>query len=130
MCAGRGVRCVIAGSRNRVDCSANLVSKQTIEMMCNTNLPSRGVYWHISPAHCIPHNGFHGVMRVRICGMYGMTDSAVAATSKAPAVVARTLLQPLLNVAWLAAKNTLSCVAERIVLLLDKGCTLVLHLLQ
>ena len=36
---------------------------------------------------------------------YGMRDAVVAATGKSPAVVARTLLQPILNAAWLAAKT-------------------------
>ena len=84
---------------------ADFGSKQTIEMMWDANLPIIAVYRHILPARCIPDYGLHGVMRVCVCGIHGMRDSAVAATCKSRAVVARTLLQPILNVTRPAAKT-------------------------
>ena len=84
---------------------ANFGTKQTIEMMWDANLRIIAVYRHISTARRIPDYGLHGVMRVCKCGLYGMMDFLVAATGKSPPVVARTLFQPILNVARLAAKT-------------------------
>ena len=95
--------CWVCG-RNRADCLAKFGTKQTIEMMRDSNLPISVVYRHISPAHRIPDCGLHGVMWVCICGIYGMRDAVAVFIGKLPAVVARTLLQPIPNVARLAAK--------------------------
>ena len=95
--------CWVCG-RNRADCLANFGTKQPIQMMWDANLPISAVYRHISTARRIPDYGLHGVMRVCMCGIYGMRDALVAATGKSPAVVARTILQPILNVARIAAK--------------------------
>ena len=89
---------------NRADCLVNFGTKQTIEAMWDANLPIRAVYRHIPTARRIIDYGLHGVMRVCICGTHGMRDAVVVATGKLPAVVARTLLQPILNVARLVAK--------------------------
>ena len=80
---------------NRADFLANFGTKQTIEMMWDANLPISAIYRHISPARRIPHAGLHGVMWVCICCINGMRDCVVVATGKSPAVVARTLLQPV-----------------------------------
>ena len=96
--------CWVCG-RNRADCLANFGTKQRIEMMWDANLPIIAVYRPISPARHIPDYGLHGVMRICICGIYGMRDSVVGASGKSPAVVARTLLRPILYVARLAAKK-------------------------
>ena len=90
--------CWVCG-RNRANCLANFGTKQTIETMWDATLPISVVYRHISTARSIPDYGLHGVMRVHKGGKNGMRDVVVAATSKSPAVVARTLLQPILNVA-------------------------------
>ena len=74
-------------------------------MMWDANLPITAVYQRISPVHRIPDYRLHGVMRVCICGIYGLRDYVVAASAKSPAVVAHTPLQPILNVARLASKT-------------------------
>ena len=49
--------------------------------------------------------GLHGVLRVLLCGINGTRDVVVQLTGKAPATVARTMLQPILDEARLAAKT-------------------------
>ena len=93
--------CWVCG-RNRAGCQANFGTKQR---MRDSNHPIGAASRHISPTRRIPDYGLHGYMPVFVCGMYGMRVFAVAATEKLPAVVTCTLLQPILNVARLAAKT-------------------------
>ena len=94
-----------AFGRNRAYCLANLGTKQTIQRMSDADLRTNAVYRHNSTARRIPDYWLHAVMRVCICGIYGMRDAVVVATGKSPAMVARTLLQPMLHVVRLAAKT-------------------------
>ena len=125
--------CWVCG-RNRADCLANLGTKQTIETMWDANLPISAVYRHISSARRIPDYRLHGVMRVCICGIYGMRDAVVAATGKSLAVVARTLLKPILNVARLAPKTctrgTVNCEGANKKGKIRPECTAAVHLMR
>ena len=49
--------------------------------------------------------GRHGVLRVVLCGINGTLDLVVQLTGKAPATMARTMLQPILDEAQLAART-------------------------
>ena len=53
----------------------------------------------------VPDYGLHGVLRVVLCGINGTRDLVVQLTGKAPATVAHTILQPILDEARLAAKT-------------------------
>ena len=55
----------------------------------------------------MPDYGLHGVLRVLLCGINGTRDLVVQLRGKATATVARTMLQPILDEAPLAA-NTCS----------------------
>ena len=54
---------------------------------------------------CAYYYGRHGVLRVLLCGVNGTQDLVVQLTGKAPATVARTVLQPVLDEARLAART-------------------------
>ena len=53
----------------------------------------------------MPDYGLHGVLRVLLCGINGTRDVVVQLTGKGPATVARTMLQPVLDEARLAART-------------------------
>ena len=53
----------------------------------------------------VPDYGLHGVLRVLLCGITGTRDLVVQLTGNAPAAVARTMLQPVLDEARLAART-------------------------
>ena len=53
----------------------------------------------------MPDYGLHGVLRVLLCAINGTRDLVVQLTGKAPATVARTMLQPVLDQARLAART-------------------------
>ena len=53
----------------------------------------------------MPDYGLHRVLRVLLCGINGTRDLDVQLTRKAPATVARTMLQPVLDEARLAAQT-------------------------
>ena len=53
----------------------------------------------------VPHYGLHGVLPVLLCGINGTRDLVVQLTEKAPATVARTMVQPVLDEARLAART-------------------------
>ena len=53
----------------------------------------------------VPDYGLHGVLRVMLCGINGTRDLVVQFTVKAPASVARTMLQPILDEARLGART-------------------------
>ena len=65
--------------------------------------------WHhpstIASDKRVPHYGLHGVLRVLLCGINGTRDLVVQLTGKAAATVARTMLQPVLDEARLAART-------------------------
>ena len=90
------ILCLVYG-RNGVDHMANFGNKEGIQMMCDVNLPITAVYEHISPGQRIPDYGWHGLLQVCICGVYVMRDYVLAPIGKSPTMVARTLLQPILN---------------------------------
>ena len=72
--------------------------------MWNANLAISAVYRHILTTRCFPDFGLHCVMRIGICGAYRMEHVVVPTSGYLPPVVARTLLQPTLNVATQEAK--------------------------
>ena len=53
----------------------------------------------------VPDYGLHGVLRVLLCAVNGTRDLVVQLTGKAPATVARTMLQPVLDAARLAPRT-------------------------
>ena len=53
----------------------------------------------------VPDYGLHKVLRVLLCGINGTRDLVVELTGKVPATLARTILQPILGEARLAAKT-------------------------
>ena len=53
----------------------------------------------------MPDYGLHGVLRVLLCGINETRHLVVQLTGKAPATVARTMLQPVLDEARLAART-------------------------
>ena len=53
----------------------------------------------------MPDYGLHGVLRVLLSGINGTRDLVVQLTGKAPATVAHTMLQPVLDEARLAART-------------------------
>ena len=91
--------------RNLVDCLANFGLEATINGWSEVVLPMRAIYRHITAKRRIPDYGLHRVLRVTICGISGMRDAVSAATGKSAAVVVRNFLQPILDVARMAAKT-------------------------
>ena len=63
------------------------------------------IYRTITSDRRVPDYGLHGVLRVLLCGINGTRDLVVQLTGKAPATVARTMLQPVLDEARLAART-------------------------
>ena len=63
------------------------------------------MYRTITSDRRVPDYGLHGVLRVLFCGINGTRDLVVQLTSKAPANEARTMLQPVLDEARLAART-------------------------
>ena len=63
------------------------------------------IYRTITGDRRVPDYGLHGVLRVLLCGINDTRDLVVQLTGKAPATVARTMLQPILDEARLAAKT-------------------------
>ena len=63
------------------------------------------IYRHIPAKRRIPDYGWHGVLRVTICGISGMRDAVSAAAGKSAAVVARKFLPLILHGARMAAKT-------------------------
>ena len=55
----------------------------------------RNTYRTITGDRGVPHYGLNGVLRVLLCGINGTRDLVVQRTAKAPATVARTMLQPI-----------------------------------
>ena len=63
------------------------------------------IYRTITSDRQVLDYGLHGVLRVLLCGINGTRDLVVQLTGKAPATVARTMLQPVLDEARLAART-------------------------
>ena len=53
----------------------------------------------------VPDYGLHGVLRVVLCGINGTRDLVGQLTGQAPATMARTMLQPILDEVRLAART-------------------------
>ena len=66
-------------------------------------LVSRYFFCSITSDRRVPDYGLHGVLRVLLCAINGTRDLVVQLTGKALANVARTMLQPVLDEARLAA---------------------------
>ena len=63
------------------------------------------IYRTITSDRRVPDYGLHGVLRVLLCAVNGTRDLVVQLTGKAAATVARTMLQPVLDEARLAART-------------------------
>ena len=63
------------------------------------------IYRTITSDRRVPDYGVHGVVRVLLCGTNGTLDLVVQLIGKAPATVARTMLQSVLDEARLAART-------------------------
>ena len=63
------------------------------------------IYRTITGDGRVPDYGPHGVLRALLCGINGTRDLVAQLTGKAPATVARTMLQPILDEARLAART-------------------------
>ena len=64
------------------------------------------IYRTITSDRRVPDYGLHGVLRVLLLSIYGTRDLIVQLTSKAPASVACTMLQPVLVEARLVARTS------------------------
>ena len=62
-------------------------------------------YRTITSDRRVPDYGLHGVLRVLLCDINGTRDLVVPMTGRTPATVARTMLQPVLDEARLAART-------------------------
>ena len=63
------------------------------------------IYRTITSARRVPDYGLHGVLCVLLCAINGTRNLVVQLTRKAPATVALTMLQPVLDEARLAART-------------------------
>ena len=71
------------------------------------------IYRTITSDRRVRDYGLHGVLRVLLCGINGPRDLVVQSTRKAPAIVARTMLQPVLHEARLAARTLRPCLIKQ-----------------
>ena len=76
-----------------------------IDGTCQPAIGIGAIYRTITGDRRVPDYGLHGVLRVLLCGINGTQDLIVQRTGKAAATVARTMLQPILDEARLAAKT-------------------------
>ena len=96
--------CQVCGC-NKAQFLANFGLEDTIDGWWDVVLPIGAMYRHLAADRRIPDYGLQGVLSVTICGMSGMRDPVVATTGKSGTIVARNLLQPILDVAPIQAKT-------------------------
>ena len=89
--------------RNRALCLATFGKASAIDGNWEPAVAINAVYRTITIDRRVPDYGLHGVLRVLLCAVNGTRDLVVQLTGKAPATVARTMLQPVLDEARLAA---------------------------
>ena len=91
--------------RNRAPCLATFGTASAIDGNWEAAVAIGGIYRTITSDRRVPDYGLHGVLRVLLCGINGIRDLVVQWTGKAPATVARTMLQPVLDETRLAART-------------------------
>ena len=91
--------------RNRALCLATFGIASVIDGNQEGAVAIGAIYGTITSDRRVPDSGLHGVLRVLFCGINGTRDLVVQLTGKAPATVARTMLQLVLDEAWLAART-------------------------
>ena len=91
--------------RNRALCLATFGTASAIDGNWEGAVAIGAIYRTITSDRRVPNYGLHGVLRVPLCGINGTQDLVVQLTRKAPATVACTMLQPVLDEARLAART-------------------------
>ena len=91
--------------RNRALCLATFGTASATHGNWEGAVAIGAIYRTITSDRRVPDYDLHGVLRVPLCGINGTWDLVVQLTRKAPATVARTMLQPLLDEARLAART-------------------------
>ena len=91
--------------RNRSLCLATFGTASAIDGNWESAVAINDIYRTITSGRRVPDYGLHGVLRVLLCAVNGTRDLVVQLTGKAPATVARTMLQPVLDEARLAART-------------------------
>ena len=91
--------------RNRALCFATFGPASAIDGNWEPAVAINAIYGTITSDRRVPDYGLHGVLRVLLCAVNGTRDLVVQLTGKAPATVARTMLQPVLDEARLAART-------------------------
>ena len=91
--------------RNRALCLATFGRASAIDGNRQPAVAINAIYRTITSDRRVPDYGLHGVLRVLLCAVNGTRDLVVQLTGKAPATVARTMLQPVLDEARLAART-------------------------
>ena len=91
--------------RNRALCLATFGTASAIDGNWEPAVAINAIYRTITSDRRVPDYGLHGVLRVLLCVVNGTRDLVVQLTGKAPATVARTMLQPVLDEARLAART-------------------------
>ena len=89
--------------RNRAGCLATFGTASAIDGNWEAAVAISAIYGTITSDRRVPDYGPPGVLRVLLCAINGTWDVVVQLTGKAPANVARTMLQPVLDEARLAA---------------------------
>ena len=92
--------------RNRAVCLATFGTASAIDANWIGIVAIGAVYRTITSDRRVHDYVLHGVLRVLFCGINGTQDLVVQLTGKAPATVARTMLQPVLDEARLAGTCT------------------------
>ena len=91
--------------RNRALCLATFGTASAIDGNWEPAFAINAIYRTITSDRRVLDYGLHGVLRVLLCAVNGMRDLVVQLTGIAPATVARTMLQPVLDEARLAART-------------------------
>ena len=91
--------------RNRALCLANFGTASAIDGNWEPAVAINAIYRTIMSDRRVPDYGLHGVLCVLLCAINGTWDLVVQLTGKAPANVARTMLQPVLDEARLGART-------------------------
>ena len=89
--------------RSRALCLATFGTSSAIDGEWIGAVAIGAIYRTITGDTQVPDYGLHGVLRVPLCGINGTRVLIVQLTGKSPATVARTMLQPILDAAPLAA---------------------------
>ena len=88
--------------RNCAVCLATFGTASAIDGNWEPAVAINAIYRTITSDRRVPDYGLHGVLRVLLCAVNGTRDLVVQLTGKAPAIVVRTMLQPVLDEARLA----------------------------